>query len=563
MSTSFSFPQFAEREIPTHTKLNALVDAITAKFTAGVGSADLTWPVVAEDDLSMSIYNITGGRQFWGIVNAGNYDTLDDAIAAAGSGGVVFVPPKTTIVASGAVLAGSGVAIIGAGPSSVIQLTAGATSVALLSTASASQTGVLISNLTLDGNTATGSGVVGLLLLQDVATFVSNVIFRNFSGAALKITNNGTDGTGCKRVIISNCVFYGGNAEHILVNDADELVIHGCASYDAGTTGVSILPASTSAAALVVISDMTIVSPGTNGINAQGPGATFSTSPVSLWLSNVLVDGTSAVTTDNFLLGDTNKVLYHLSASGCMGSHATRCGFTVCAGGGSITNCRVHGATTAGIDLVDSEGMVVTGNNLEGTTIGVDGGGTVNCLVANNIVSGTVPVVYCAGDNSMWDNQGAGHRGAIHTNTEVSYTVAADGDVCVLNIPAKSLRVGSIINVSVEGRGTGDDDATYQIWLKIGDQYASKAGIPESDWRGFHMEGRCIVTSTVSGINSGYTLLTSNGVFVYAGTLVTTIDCTTVVPVTVCVTARTGTYVNAIVYNMVVRYGSYDLGTYT
>ena len=120
-------PTFSDKEIVTPEKLNALVDALNAKFVGGFDASDLQWPLEAEGDLAMGVYNITGARKIWNAINAANYATLQDAVTAAGTGGCVFIPPDTTVTASGVAITGDGVAIIGAGPSSVIELTSAAT----------------------------------------------------------------------------------------------------------------------------------------------------------------------------------------------------------------------------------------------------------------------------------------------------------------------------------------------------------------------------------------------------------------------------------------------------
>jgi len=571
MSTSFNFPKFVEREIPLYTKLNALIDAIAAKFAAGVGAAELSWPLTAEGNLDMSIYEITGGRIIWGIVNAGNYDTLDDAIAAAGSGGVVFVPPETTITANGAVLAGSGVTVIGAGPSSVLRLTAASTSGWLLATATAAQTGVLVANLTLDGNSATGTGQVGLLLRNDTSAFVSNVHFMNFSGPALRITNDGSDGSGCSQVTISNCTFNGGSATHIYVDDGDEILISNCASNGAGTQGIGIQPGSASAAARIVVSGMTIVSPGTEGIYAQGPGAVFASSPISLWLSNVLVDGTAGGSSDNFRLGDTANVLHHLEMTNCTGIDATRCGMTVCARGGSITGCRIEGATTAGIDLTSSEQVVVTGNHIEGTTIGVDVTAAVECLVTANFVAGTAPVDYAIAGNAVYGNMGA-FNGALPggadvvTTASATFTTLAGGTVCTLNIPAGVLRQGSLVRVTAYGTATTVDDP-MEVWLRVGTVAVGKIIIPENVTQQYMLNGYCLVSSNAGddGLNFGHGVTDANDVMMVTTPTAVTVDCATVVPITVVVTA-VGVDMDSlstVVRAMVVEYQHAQLRTFT
>ena len=135
-----NLPTFTDEELLAAAKLNLMRNAINSKFSAITG-ADLTWPLVAEGNIDFdSQFSIVGLRTFWNIINASEYATFQAAIdaAEAAGGGCVVIPPATTVVADGVSIDASSIAIVGCGPSSVLQLTTAASSGYLVRTGTSS-----------------------------------------------------------------------------------------------------------------------------------------------------------------------------------------------------------------------------------------------------------------------------------------------------------------------------------------------------------------------------------------------------------------------------------------
>jgi len=186
MPSAVTLPTFSDEEILLYETLNAMSQAINARFLAGIGVADLSWPLTAEGNLNMSVFNITGGKQIWKFVNAGNYDTLQEALDDAGANGVVLVPPETTVPAAtaGHALANA-VTIVGAGVSSVIQMPSGASADMLRVSGG---TGGGLYNVTLDGNSVAG-GYSGASLTGATNYVISNVWTTGFTGSGIEVTS--------------------------------------------------------------------------------------------------------------------------------------------------------------------------------------------------------------------------------------------------------------------------------------------------------------------------------------------------------------------------------------
>ncbi len=123
---SITFPTFIDKEIVTPEKLNDFVQALEAKFAAGLSSAEIVWPLQAGGDLQMGEWNITEGLSIWGIFNAKEYAEDWDSCLSDGRNGCIVIPPGTTVTMDGSEMTGSSLTIKGSGPTSILQLEAGA-----------------------------------------------------------------------------------------------------------------------------------------------------------------------------------------------------------------------------------------------------------------------------------------------------------------------------------------------------------------------------------------------------------------------------------------------------
>jgi len=441
MSSTVTLPSFTDEEILLFEKLNAAMEAIQARFLAGVGSADLAWPLVAEDDLNMSSYNITGGYQIWGYVNAGNYPTLTDALTAAGSGGVVLVPPDTTVTtAGGETFEGDGAAVIGAGPSSVLKFTGSPTDGYLLRSTTGS--GLLFVDLTFDGNVEAGSSQIGLDLSGVSNVTISRVNFKNFSGAALKI------GTSCNGVKVSDCAFDGGTEEHIYVTESGALTIANCTSDDAGSIGIRLAATGASSTIQATLTNVVITDAANYGIHALGYGSIGVASPVSLHATGCVVDGASI--THAVEAGSSAAVLNSFTWMGGRINGPAAGGMLVNANGGSVVGVEINGPGTFCIDMDTSQYVNVSDCVLRDGTIGVDcGDTTAECRVHNNLIEGCTTNVVLGGVGLV--QYGNGEQVGMPTTLAYANMVAVTGatsaavNACTVTFSADTLRVGDLL----------------------------------------------------------------------------------------------------------------------
>lgn len=445
MASPITLPSFSAREKLLYTKLNALVAAINAKFAAGVSASDLAWPLTAEGNLDMSIYNIVGGRQIWGAVNAAEYDTLADAISAAGTGGVVVVPPETTIVASGATHTGSGATIIGSGPSSVLQLSTGATAGSLL--ASTSGTGLRFLNLKFDGNSATGTSQIGLDLQGCSDVLVSGCEFVNFSGAAVKVSN------GCGSVIIENCYFSGGTEEHIYVTECADLMLSNVYSASAGGIGIRIACSGATAYTRLKMMNVEVTGSASTGISLLGYNAVGSASPFEVTAANVIVK--SNVANVAVQVGSSTASAQSVQWVGGRIYGSAAGGLLVNASAGTLTGVTVEDPATFCVDLDISQYMTVTGCVLTDGTIGIDGGATgAECVLSANVIKNCTTNIVRGGTGLVAYGNGAGQLEVLpytgYCSTLVSQGTASGTDPqTIATIPANTLSMGSFFAISL------------------------------------------------------------------------------------------------------------------
>lgn len=540
MSSAISLPTFYEKEKLTYQKLNAAMSAISAKFAAGVGAAELSWPLTAEGNLDMSAYNIVGGRQIWGYVNAAEYDTLDDAISAAGSGGVVLVPPETTVVANGASVTGTGVTVIGSGPSSVLQLTGGASSGYLLRFNSATRG--MLANLTIDGNSGTGSSQNGINVVDTAGMTILNVHFRNFSGNGLEISGASS------RVLIGGCTFDGSN-RNVYVTQCQELAITACVFDNAVTTAIGIACASGTAYTAVAMGECIITSAGAEGVRFTGFNAVGSTSPGRLWMSDVTVLDAGGTLKDGIVAGVASAVLEEANISNCTVRTATAGGMQVNANHGNISGNQIDNPVTFGIDLDTSRYVNVSGNYLYSCSIGVDTSGAQNCMVSGNIMRDcTTPVEFGGTDNVIANNAGAPY-GYPHGNMSLYYDgttpqqSGSAGTITTFEIPANVLRQGSVVKIYVSGEA--DHSGSWEdVLLRYDGQTFAQCQRTTSASDDYYLLGEIVVSSYTgqTALGRGFGDQQSNqggGKASVDLKVVTGFDCSTAIPIDIYSTGGT------------------------
>lgn len=492
MPSSVSLPTFSSREILLYTKLNSAMAAINARFTAGIGAADLQWPVTAEGNLNMSSYNIVGGKQIWKYVNAETYGTTGTAFATAvsdaGAGGVVLVPPDITIVSDGGVNVTDRGAIIGSGPSSVLQLTAAASAANLLNASSG--TYLLLANLTLDGNSVASK--IGFDL-QGVTGFIChNVWFKNFGGAAFKAS------TSCDGVYLSNCWFSGGAGNHIYVTHSNDLFLSNIHSTGAADIAVRLESSGASGYIYAMIDGLRVASHTTTALKVLGNTATAgAASTVSVQGSNVTIEGSSS-SGDNVILGTSSNVLQNVMLSNFRVSAGAAGGILVNANGGSINGSIVDNPTTYCVDLDTSQYVQVNNCVLRDGTIGIDGSGcTAECTGSDNIYDG------CTSEVTHGEFFWPYGKNAVRTwieDADFSFTANAVTTLTFRTFPAYSVKPGDVLEVELVFTCSGNQNSNHNVQPKFG----SQALISIDDVAGGSQAGgtaRMLVRTTTAGVS--------------------------------------------------------------
>lgn len=490
MPSAVSLPTFSHKEKLTYQKLNAAMDAIQARFTAGIGAADLSWPLTAEGNLDMSSYNIVNGRQIWGYVNAASYTTFALAVAAAGAGGVVLVPPDTTITSDGGVDFSNLGAIIGSGPSSVLKLSSGTSATELIKATAG--TYVMLSNLTLDGTSVASKIGVDL---QGVTSFVGhNLWFKNFGGAAFKASAS------CDGVFLTNCWFSGGAGDHIYVTHSGALGLTNVHSSAAAGIGIRMEAAGASSYIYALLNNVRVTGGSSTAIKMLGTAAPGSANPVEFYGNNIKVSANSGGV-DAVILGTASAGVHHVSWSDGRVVGAAAGGVLVNASEGSVTGVVVNDPATYGIDLDVSQYVSVSDCTFRACTIGIDGSAAtaVGCTAHDNkFESCTTNIAHGVGlrqyDNAAtWSVPGPeGYTWAAQSHNVGPLTAQALRSV---TIPANMLRAGDVIEIVMAGALAGQA-ATPNDYISIQLNGVTMSSITWGGIGNYHYTTRLVVTSS-------------------------------------------------------------------
>ena len=441
---SINFPTFVDKEIPSPEKFNDFVQALEALFTAGIGSAEIQWPLVAAGNVIMGDYEITGGTRIMGVVNAAQYSTLQLAMNAAnaygnGAGGIVFIPPNTTIRADGVNLIGSYAAVIGAGPSSVIQLTDGASAGYLLrNTTTGSGTQFLIANLTLDGNGQVGGD--GVQLRYAWSSWVHNVTFRNFDGSALKLSNSGTSGQPCTGVRVTNCYFSGGDDHHILADDAINVEVSGCKSSGCDTVAFEFVPLDSAAyIQRINIHDNVFDTADDGCINVRGAGASVDPKWESIRVCDNIIDGTGTAVQPAIRVGASGALVQKFVVSDNQITDPAVDAIDVYGWYGVVADNNCYDAGNDGITLHASKYVSVHGNDVRSAAgVGILATSALTCQIHDNIVPDCSTALAYGATVEKWNNHGS----VGVPPASGFYTTATS-----LTFPANFLHVGDCLDV--------------------------------------------------------------------------------------------------------------------
>jgi len=410
-----NLPDPVAKQVWTAAEIQQIIAALQG-FSAQSG--DIGWPLLCQGHIDFDgLYTLENLRTLWGVHNADEYDSLQAAIDAAESagGGAVFIPPDTTVEVEDVTVEASNITIFGAGSSSVLQLGASVSSFGF-QTANTGLTDIVFRNLTFDGasKAVTGISARGMQRFK-----VRDVYFKNMgAGKAIHITT-GSGGAGdySTDAEVSDCTFYNGGAEDILIDNLVGGKFHNNHSEDCGATAFLAEPASSSAyIQYLEFSNTRVDNPTTHGISILGSGAAAD----DKWSRNAVRNcQVYSAGSDGLRLGETAKLLKDTSCTGCSIHDAAGDGITVLTEGGLIDGYFIEGTTDDGIDQ----------------------------LTSTNLVIGTGQILNSTGDDFT---SGMKHVGPFMSTNSTAYTKAngATGDLgYALTIPANTVKIGDMVRI--------------------------------------------------------------------------------------------------------------------
>lgn len=449
--------RLAPTQILTDTIWNELMDLLEAKFSGAVGANDLTYPLILGGDIDFGQqYGILGLRNFWNIINAAEYPTLNAAVAAAPAGGAVFIQPGYSRLEGPVTISAGNVTIVGTGADSVVQIAAASTG-PLFDIASTGLSGITFSNLTLSG-TGGGAGCIGIRAQRTTRLRIQNVYMTGFTGDFITLTNDGGAGNGCTDTVITNVQCEGGSDSHLFADDVSGLYISNFISKTASGDAIAIVPASsTHLAQDIMLSNVHVSGGGAKGIRIIGTGGAAIDPHSRIMLANCRVHSMTGLPIE---LGNTGTILKTVMVRGCSATNSTTDGLRIAASGGLVASCDFSTANTDGIDMANSIDLFVNGNNCENagagaaTGYGVNAASTTTCrVIGNNCsdaftdgVNRTSSTGLRALENIGDDAPTIGN--AFFDNTTYTLTGTNTGSFGMsYTIPAGSLKTGDVIEV--------------------------------------------------------------------------------------------------------------------
>ena len=473
-------PTFEDNEILTAGKLNTIVQALESKFNA-ITADDLTWPLVCQGNVDFdSLHAIVGLRTFWNFVNADEYDTLQLAVDAAESmtgSSAVLIPPSTTITADTVDISASNIWIIGAGSSSVIKTTSGASGGYLIRTSADTLTDIGIANLTINGNNVSSQIGVQFRFVDGIT--VRGVDFENCSGAALEFTHAGTAGTQkCQNAIVSDCKFEDGAAAHISIKDLDGGSFANIISTAGTATNIIAAEPSTSASFIknLSFSNVRVEFPTGIGFSILGAGASN-----VLWsnidLSQVMVTDSTG---DSFNIGLGSKVLKNVSMKGCEAIDCLGDAYAMNINIGRVVGCHGYNSAGDGMDLLASDTLFIQGCDLSSAgAYGIDLGTSTSAKIQGCDLSGAATAAFLASNATtpaFRENAGAICAGAVNID-RTSRSKSSVGDFGYLyTIPGNAVKAGDIIRMKFYSTYTDVGTSAGTFDVRVGGTMVAQVG---------------------------------------------------------------------------------------
>ncbi len=466
--------RLVKKDLFTAELWNNLIDVLEAKFQGGVSGGELTWPLLAQGDIDFQqTYGIVGLRTFWNIVNASEYASLDAAVSAveATGGGAVFIPPHTTISATGVSIDASNVTIFGAGPTSVIKITAASTG-PLFTTATSGITDFRLMNLLLDG-TGGGAGCIGVSVKRVARFHMLNVSMLGFTDDFIVLTNGGVAGESCTDALITGCHFSGGTDKHLFCDDVSGLIFVNNTSKSAGGDVIRMLPVGSSNLIQdVLISGNRIQSGGAKGISIAGSGAAGIDAHSRIKIANNHIISMTGLPIE---MGNTAALLKHVQVIGNYAPSSASDALRIAASG-SVSDNYFPAATGDGIDATDSVDLWASGNNCQDAgAYGINATSTTDCtLVGNNLRDAVTDGINRTSSTNLRALENVGDDAPTVGSSFADFTTytRAFGDgagaigAFTYVIPAGSLKTGDTL--AVKARVTQGGGGTGTVQLRAG-----------------------------------------------------------------------------------------------
>jgi len=220
---------FSNQELLTASKLNSILSDISGKFNAGITQVDMSWPFAVGGNFDMRYFQLLNIPRFWKYYNLADRDTgsgvtiqnVYDAVSGEG-GGVVFVPPDTTIIMD-AINIPSNVITVGSGWTSILRQQAIPSRADMIRLAEAA-VDVWFVNLRIDGVNGGGTAVGIQTRASNRAKFI-NIFFSDWAVNAAQLNNAGSDGVGSTDTLFDRCFFDNTNGTattaHVSLIDCD------------------------------------------------------------------------------------------------------------------------------------------------------------------------------------------------------------------------------------------------------------------------------------------------------------------------------------------------------
>lgn len=517
---SITFPTFIDKEIVPPQKLNDFVQALEAKFTAGLGSAEIAWPLISGGDLYMNDYSIIGGSEVLGMINAGAPKYATDFATALidGANGCIFIPPNTTITIDGEEFSGNSLTIIGSGPTSVLRLSASASAGFMLRNTTAGCT-VRMTNLTLDGNGETGSGL-NLRGCHDVV--LDALWFTDFSDSGLVITD--LSGAASERVSVEMCHFSGGSGYHVELDDCIDVDICHNTFDSASEIAVNGVAADTNAdMRRIHVNDNKFSSCVKGAVNMRGAGA-FNIKWSGIEVCGNTFDATSMTSTDIITLGTVGAQLQYIKCSGNTIPSGVANAITCSAQYGTIADNTANKAGVNGLDMLTSEDIVVHGNNFRDSVgVGIVFDDTVDCTIRDNDTGGSGTEI----------QQGEDTTSTYYANGPLTVSAPPINGYfnlgSLVTIPANTLKVGDVLWIM----GNRGEATTGTGYIRFNGSTVANCVLDESDGI-VSMQAMVVITSDTTarsiGMGLSVTKLADHGV---TGASLTGLDLTQPIEVTI------------------------------